>query len=968
MKRYFQKVLAIVLSCFTAVQMITPTFAQEQDISSMSANSVVNVSVQGEGNVIVQESGQSHTVMEDNPLTIETMPDQTISFLIEKQEGLIISSFKENDVNVDTFEVGSEEFNYDYVTTTTETDFVITFDKKQQEESKLNTSVESENEAAKDEDVGQKESKSKNSIEGLSQEIINDGITLDFTDDSLPTDEELAIIKDYRNGVTEKYKKLRKEKAEETGLIKYADDDYFMNDKFYEKYGANMLLHDGAIILDRKNVKGNKVAEMDLTMADNQVEVPSVKKSRYASARIASSLSVTEMGTHRLYNGVGYMDNSIWRLSNGALAFCAQGMMAAPHVGDGGTTFTVNNNPSVVKALYYGYGGPGDCLTGRYGTSGAIVITDDILSVAYSGQSVSMNIVNGYHWRTLINGLYNEIMSKPDPVGYTVYGVDVSGYGTHDYTGQWVPKQDLLWGEYNPTGELQISKVSANPDITDGNDCYKLEGAQYGLYTDESATNQINTLTIGADGWSNKVDGLTAGTYYIKEIKAPQGYALDPTIYSIQVDGGTTATKELKDLPQSDPVGILLGKIDKETNANKPQGSASLADAQFTVKYYKGLYDSDPAKQGISPARTWVLKTDKDGFTLLDKSYLVSGDDFYYNGNSDPTLPVGTITIQETLAPEGYYINDEVFVRKITSEGSTESVNTYNEPKVPEQVIKFRIHKIQEDSNVAIDGAVFRHTKPDGSTEELTTDDKGNIEIVGLETGKHTLQEISVMDGYELNSTKVEFEVKSGGKLIMLTDLTGTGIVQETESDGNTKITVSDEVSDYDFKLIKINDHDKLLDGAEFTLYEDKECTKPIDVQTTKNGQLEFKDLKDRTNYYFKETKAPKGYRIPFDPVTKAPHVYRVYVESTPAQGKFNFWIDNVMYTVNNTNKDDAVHLEGTTADRVISIEIVNYVGVQLPATGSNMTLIILGIGLAMMTGAYFFNKRKKKPKENKRI
>lgn len=968
MKRYFQKVLAIVLSCFTAVQMITPTFAQEQDISSMSANSVVNVSVQGEGNVIVQESGQSHTVMEDNPLTIETMPDQTISFLIEKQEGLIISSFKENDVNVDTFEVGSEEFNYDYVTTTTETDFVITFDKKQQEESKLNTSVESENEAAKDEDVGQKESKSKNSIEGLSQEIINDGITLDFTDDSLPTDEELAIIKDYRNGVTEKYKKLRKEKAEETGLIKYADDDYFMNDKFYEKYGANMLLHDGAIILDRKNVKGNKVAEMDLTMADNQVEVPSVKKSRSASARIASSLSVTEMGTHRLYNGVGYMDNSIWRLSNGALAFCAQGMMAAPHVGDGGTTFTVNNNPSVVKALYYGYGGPGDCLTGRYGTSGAIVITDDILSVAYSGQSFSMNIVNGYHWRTLINGLYNEIMSKPDPVGYTVYGVDVSGYGTHDYTGQWVPKQDLLWGEYNPTGELQISKVSANPDITDGNDCYKLEGAQYGLYTDESATNQINTLTIGADGWSNKVDGLTAGTYYIKEIKAPQGYALDPTIYSIQVDGGTTATKELKDLPQSDPVGILLGKIDKETNANKPQGSASLADAQFTVKYYKGLYDSDPAKQGISPARTWVLKTDKDGFTLLDKSYLVSGDDFYYNGNSDPTLPVGTITIQETLAPEGYYINDEVFVRKITSEGSTESVNTYNEPKVPEQVIKFRIHKIQEDSNVAIDGAVFRHTKPDGSTEELTTDDKGNIEIVGLETGKHTLQEISVMDGYEINSTKVEFEVKSGGKLIMLTDLTGTGIVQETEFDGNTMITVSDDVSDYDVKLIKINDHDKLLDGAEFTLYEDKECTKKIDVQTTKNGQLEFKNLKDRTNYYFKETKAPQGYRIPFDPTTKAPHVYRVYVESTPAQGKFNFWIDNVMYTVNNTNKDDAVHLEGTTADRVISIEIVNYVGVQLPATGSNMTLIILGIGLAMMTGAYFFNKRKKKPKENKRI
>ena len=42
--------------------------------------------------------------------------------------------------------------------------------------------------------------------------------------------------------------------------------------------------------------------------------------------------------------------------------------------------------------------------------------------------------------------------------------------------------------------------------------------------------------------------------------------------------------------------GILLGKVDKETNKNKPQGSASIRGAEFTVKYYKGLYDSDPAK------------------------------------------------------------------------------------------------------------------------------------------------------------------------------------------------------------------------------------------------------------------------------------------------------------------------------------------------------------------------------------
>lgn len=957
MKKHFQKVLAVVLSCFTAVQMITPTFAQEQDVSSMASNSIVNVSVQGEGNVFVQESGQSYTVTEDNPLSIETTPDQTISFSIEKQEGLTISSFKENGENVSSFESGSEEFYYDYVTTTETVDFVVTFD-KEQKESKLNTSIESENKAAKDEDVGknEKDEESEISMEGISQEIIDDGIMIDFTVDELPTEKEQQILEDYKNGIDKKeYKSLRKEKAEETGLIKFTNDEYFLTDEYYEKYSPMMLTYDHAFILDRTLTKDYQEEAVKTADPDLKMKAP-------------RSMSVIDYGEHTLYNGVGAVWNGIWRMSNNHLAFCANGMYASPQTGDSASDPIAVDNANLRKALYYGYGGPGDRLTGRYGTSGAIVITDELVSLAYSGQCNTQVSSNGYHWRTLINGLWNEITSQPDPAGFTAYISNVNGSGTN-WQGQWMPKQPLTWGEYNPTGELQISKVSANPDITNGNSCYSLEGAQYGVYKSNSDanvdSNRVGTLTIAANGWSNTISGLTAGTYYLKEVKAPKGYALDTKVYSIQVNGGAKATMEMKDNPQSDPVGVLLGKIDKETNANKPQGSASLANAQFTVKYYKGLYDSDPAKQGISPARTWVLKTDADGYTELSDAYKVSGDAFYKMSNGDVTLPIGTITIQESKAPEGYYINNEVFVRKITSEGNTEGVYTYNAPKIPEQVIRFRIHKQQEQTATAIPNAVFVHTKPDGSTEELKTDNFGNIEIVGLATGKHSIQEKSVPDGYEINPTKVEFEVKSGGEIKILTDLTDTGISTVKETDGNTLVTVADEVSPYDLKLIKINDHDKLLDGAEFTLYSDPECTKVVDVQTTKDGMLEFENLEDRTNYYFKETKAPTGYRIPFDPATNAPHVYRVYVESTPAQGKFNFWIDNVMYTVNNTNEDDAVHLEGTEADRIISVRIVNYVGSLLPATGSNMTLILLGLGLVLMVGAYFIKRKNKSERDN---
>ena len=953
-----KKFSSLLFAALTAMTTVLPIQATEVSPSSESVESVLNVSVIGNGSVEVIASSDTYNVDASNPLKV-SLPENMVITMTAQTDGEITDIAK-NGETLSIFEAGKSALSINYITTRESADFVFTFknkevkDTKEEETSSQQEAKNSSQQSSSSEKTTAKntETESNKTEWGTSQEIIDDGIKIDFTDESLPTDEELKILEDYGKGITDKYLELRKEKAEETGLLKYCDDEYFMNDEFYEKYGANMLLHDGAIILDRKNVKGYEAPEIDLEMAENQVKVPTASKSK-KSARVASYLNVVEIAIHRLYNGVGYMDNGIFRLSNGALAFCGQGMNSTPHAGEGGNTFTVDN-ANVRKALYYGYGGPGDCLTGRYGTSGAIVITDDLASVAYSGTSISQATVNGYHWRTLINGLYNEVMAKPDPAGYTVYGVDVPGYGTHDYTGAWVPKQDLLWGEYNPTGELQISKVSSNPDITNGNSCYKLEGAQYGVYKSDADArvdrNRVGTLTIAANGWSNTISGLTAGTYYLKEVVAPQGYALDTNVYSIQVNGGAKATKEMKDIPQSDPVGVLLGKIDKETNQNKPQGSASLANAQFTVKYYKGLYDTDPAKQGVSPARTWVLKTDADGYTELSDAYKVSGDAFYKMSNGDVTLPIGTITIQESKAPEGYYINNEVFVRKITSEGNTEGVYTYNAPKIPEQVIRFRIHKQQEETATAIPGAVFVHTKPNGSKEELTTDDLGNIEIVGLETGKHSIQEKSVPDGYEINPTKVEFEVKSGGEIVFLTDLTDTGISQVKDTDGNRLITVTDEVSPYDLKLVKINDHDKLLDGAEFTLYEDKECTKPIDVQTTKDGTLIFENLKDRTNYYFKETKAPAGYRIPIDPLTKEPHVYRVYVESTPAQGKFNFWIDNVMYTVNNTNPDDSVHLEGTKADRIISVEIVNYVGLKLPETGSNFTLFLIISGLGLMS------------------
>ena len=514
-------------------------------------------------------------------------------------------------------------------------------------------------------------------------------------------------------------------------------------------------------------------------------------------------------------------------------------------------------------------------------------------------------------------------------------------------------------------GKLTILKKSANTDITDNNDCYSLADAVYGVYKSEadakSDKSKVTSLKTKDTGWSNTVE-LEAGTYYLKEVTAPKGYALSSEINKVTITAGKETqfgtNNELMDYPQSDPVAVVLGKVDKETNKNKPQGSASLEGAEFTVKYYKGLYDEDPAKSGKIAARSWVLKTDEDGYCELTSAYKVSGDDFYYNGTNTPTLPVGTMTIQETKAPIGYFINNEVFVRKITSTGTSEFVSTFNQPKVLEKVIKFNIKKVQVGTTTPVSGAVFLHTKPDGTTESLSTDEKGEITITGLETGIHKIKETNAPDGYQLNTNEVVFNVASGTGKITFTSGTNSLVTQGVEDSGDGYATFADMVNPFDLKITKTNEHGKVLKGAEFTLYSDKDCTKVVDTQVSdENGVLSFKDLKVETTYYFKETKAPKGYRIPVDENGNA-YVHSVYVTATPQTNTFEFTVDGTKYDTSKTTGN--VRLEGTKKDRVVAVDITNKTTQLLPETGSNGTIILLGLGCAIIAFALFRSSKEK--------
>lgn len=291
---------------------------------------------------------------------------------------------------------------------------------------------------------------------------------------------------------------------------------------------------------------------------------------------------------------------------------------------------------------------------------------------------------------------------------------------------------------FHNKGKLKLKKASSNPGISDNNPCYSLDGATYGVYSDSGCTRQVGTLTCNASGDSNVID-IAPGTYYVKETKAGKSYALDEGIHKVNVSGGQTATVNVTDAPQNDPADMLVAKVDSETGKASPLGAGTLAGAEFTVKYYDGFYTQENLPEKAT--RTWVLKTDEDGSTgllaaKLDPStYFVSGDSFYTSADSKRyTLPLGTVTIQETKAPAGYLLSDNtVHLQQITSNASSEFVSTFVEPSedaptVREQVKRGDIafNKVHGEDMTGLANVPFKITsKTTGESHIAITDVNG---------------------------------------------------------------------------------------------------------------------------------------------------------------------------------------------------------------------------------------------------
>lgn len=234
------------------------------------------------------------------------------------------------------------------------------------------------------------------------------------------------------------------------------------------------------------------------------------------------------------------------------------------------------------------------------------------------------------------------------------------GNGSNQTHGSWTQESvdslrySIDWLDF---GWIDLIKKSANEGITNNNGCYSLEGAVYGIYSDGV---KVDEITTDKNGYA-KSSILPVGNYTVKEITASTGYDLDENTYSVTVVKDQTVRANSNETPGNDPIGIEVVKNDAETKGMS-QGDATLEGAEFTVKYYDGYYTKDDLPKKAT--RTWVIATKEVTYSTGKKGYVarssnsnkVSGDNFYTDENGAITLPLGTISIEETKAPKGYLL------------------------------------------------------------------------------------------------------------------------------------------------------------------------------------------------------------------------------------------------------------------------------------------------------------------------
>lgn len=258
-----------------------------------------------------------------------------------------------------------------------------------------------------------------------------------------------------------------------------------------------------------------------------------------------------------------------------------------------------------------------------------------------------------------------------------------------------------------PTYDITLTKTSANVSITNGNSNYSLAGAKYNVYIDRHISNYdyskdtpVATFTTDANGKANLSKKLEDGDYVVIEATAPRGYALDKTVHQITINGGNT-TLHVVDDPGT--IRLVVSKKDSGTNTNVAAGNASLAGAVYRVTYQEN---------GVTVSKD--ITTNAQGVASLRE------------------IPLGTVTVQEIIAPTGYKLDSTIHTYTITTTGTSAYFQLEPEDFTEEVIMgKIQLHKQYEELNGTFadeEGAEFQvYLKSAGSYDAAKEAERDTI-------------------------------------------------------------------------------------------------------------------------------------------------------------------------------------------------------------------------------------------------
>ena len=404
--------------------------------------------------------------------------------------------------------------------------------------------------------------------------------------------------------------------------------------------------------------------------------------------------------------------------------------------------------------------------------------------------------------------------------------------------------------ENKPYANIVINKVDAKAGE-------KVSGATFGIYTDAECEIPAQTYTSATDDTLTDaeitesatgkytcnylpISSATGTTYYVKELTAPEHYAIDTDVHPVTLKTANStvavsnnATSKFYETPL---VSVRTTKVD----ADHPD--VLLSGAEFTV------YQSDKA-------------------TVYGKLAETSKGTYQLN-----EIPAGTYYLRETKAPKYYNIDNTFYQFTISDAGKVVDVSINGNDKFPNAPQKGSIKIVKKSADGVLSGWQFRVTgtaKTGQSYDQtFTTDAKGTITISNLRIGDYKV-----------------IEVKTGKTVGYITPANQT---IEVKSNATTTATFENKP----FGHIVINKVDaKIGDkvtGATFGIYTDSTCKTVAkayksntdstlvnaEIIETATGVYTCNNLPissaTGTTYYVKELTAPEGYYLDTDvhPVT----------------------------------------------------------------------------------------------------